>query len=75
MRVKFITLTGTRLRYRRPGKSATTDRAYVRAEVDGHIVSGRARDGWDCACPDPDCCHVDAVAALIHPNLLAELDK
>lgn len=75
MRVKVITLNGTRLRYRRPGKTPTTDRAYVRAEVDGHAVTGRAGDGWECACPDPDCPHVDALADVIHPNMLAELDK
>ena len=75
MRVKLITLTGTRLRYRRPGKTPTTDPAFVRAEVDGFAVCCKAGRGWECTCPDADCAHVNAVADLIHPNLLAELDK
>ena len=45
---------------------------YVLAEVDGHTVRWRTRDGWTCDCPVLDwgtCVHVDAVAALIHPDV------
>lgn len=75
MEVRFIRLMGTRRRHRRPGKSPTTDPAFVHAEVDGHGVICKAGRGWECSCPDPDCAHIDAVADLIHPNMLAELDK
>ena len=75
MIVRFLRLTPTR-RYQRPGRGGhQIDRALLVAEVDGYTVRCRARRGWDCTCDDDDCGHPDAVAALIHPGMLAELDQ
>lgn len=45
------------------------------ATVDGHVVTctGNGK-GWSCKCPDPECAHLNAVAALIDPGALAELE-
>lgn len=47
------------------------DRAGVLAFVDGHRVRWRP-GGWDCACDDPDCGHVDAVADLLDPRVTGD---
>ena len=54
--------------------SRTRSDGFVFAEVDGHTVRWRTRDGgWSCDCLAPGgdgcCVHVDAVAALIHPEV------
>lgn len=49
--------------------------AFLVAEVEGHIVrcSGNGR-GWDCACGNLDCEHLDAAAAHVHEEVLTELE-
>ena len=53
--------------------SRTRSDGFVLAEADGHTVRWRPRDGgWTCDCLAPGgagCVHVDAVAALIHPEV------
>lgn len=74
MTVHFTKLTTPGWRWRDERRTAEWADAYASATVDGHAVSVSPRRGWRCACPDPECGHVDAVAALIHPDLLARLE-
>lgn len=48
--------------------------AFAAGLVDGHLVKVSARHGWTCNCPDEDCAHPDAMAAVIAPKLLARLE-
>ena len=48
------------------------------ASVDGFTVAWRARQGWTCDCPAPDdaaCPHVEAVNALLHPDIRARMTE
>lgn len=47
---------------------------FASAVVDGHVVKVRPQTGWTCECPNPECEHADAVADLIHPNMLRALE-
>ncbi len=47
---------------------------YLVARVDGHKVSCTSGQGWMCSCTDETCRHLDAVASVLDPELLAELD-
>lgn len=49
--------------------------AYVIAVCDGYRVRciGNGK-GWDCQCPDPECPHLNAVAEIIAPEVLEELE-
>ncbi len=49
--------------------------AFLMAVCDGYRVRCTANGkGWDCACPDEECAHLNAVAAHIDPTVLAELE-
>lgn len=49
--------------------------AFLIANMDGHRVrcTGNGK-GWDCACGNEDCDHLNAVAELIDPAVLEELE-
>jgi hypothetical protein len=74
MTVRLLRLAPTRHRARLNRRGSYTEWAHVVADVDGYSVRCQANRGWDCTCDDPDCGHLDAVAELIHPDMLAELE-
>lgn len=75
MKVQFFRLHRELRRVRRRG-GLTLDGPYAAALVDGqHMVRCSQEHGWSCDCGDDECGHVDAVADLIHPNVLAALES
>lgn len=47
---------------------------YVVAHVDGFKVSATSGKGWLCSCTNTNCQHLDAIATVLDPELLEELD-
>lgn len=57
----------------RPGKGPTKAYAYVSGLVDGYKVTCAAHKEWTCECGDEACSHPDALAAVLHSSVLAQL--
>lgn len=75
MSVEFLRLYPTVRRVRRRG-GTTPEGPYAAALVDGrHMVRCSPAHGWSCDCGDDECGHVDAVAELIHLNMLTILES
>lgn len=71
--IQILRVMKTRRRYR-PDNGSTLDRAFAHGFVDGYAVACRANRGWSCMCPDVECGHPEAFAAVLHPEILAELE-
>lgn len=74
MKVQILRVSKTRRRFRANRAGSTLDKAFVHALVDGYSVTCRAARGWDCSCPDDHCGHPDALAAVLHPEMITELE-
>ncbi|QIX27464.1 hypothetical protein ncot_13245 [Nocardioides sp. JQ2195] len=74
MKVQIRRVSKTTRRHKADGKGSTLDKAFVQGFVDGYSVICRAGKGWDCSCLDDECEHPDAIADLLHPEMLAELE-
>lgn len=73
MKVQVVKVS-SRARRHRPGGRSTIDKAYARAFVDGYTVTVTEGKGWSCSCPDDECSHPDAFAAVLHPDMLEVLE-
>jgi hypothetical protein len=73
MNIQILRVSNTRRRLRAKGGS-TLDKAFVCALVDGHSVACSGGKGWRCDCGDDECDHPDALASVLHPDILAELE-
>lgn len=73
MAVVFKRINAPGWRWRKSRGAEWVD-AFAHATVEGHTVTVTPKNGWRCSCPDPDCSHPDAMAALIHPHTLALLE-
>lgn len=74
MKVQIRRLNKTQRRHKSGDRGSTLDRAFVHGFVDGYSVTCRAGRGWDCSCLDDECDHPDALAAVLHPEIMAELE-
>ena len=73
MNVQIAKVMSRARRYRANG-GTTLDKAYARGFVDGYLVTCTEGKGWDCSCLDHECKHPDALAAVLHPDMLRVLD-
>lgn len=72
--VQIARLTLKHRKYKRGGGSSL-QRAYVRAFVDGYLVTRAAGKPWRCTCPADECTHPEAVAAILTGDVLDDLDE
>lgn len=70
----LISRVSNRQRRHRSGGGSTLDKAHARGFVDGYLVTCTEGKGWSCSCLDDECEHPDALAAMLHPDMLAVLD-
>jgi len=74
MAVVFKKLGTPGWRWRESRQTVEWADAYAHALVDDFTVTASPGRGWSCSCDDLACTHPDAVAALIHPHILALLE-
>lgn len=72
--VKLARLTLSHRKYHRGGGSSL-QQAYVRAFVDGYLVTRSAGKPWRCSCPAVTCNHGEAIVAILTDDAIHGLNE
>lgn len=72
--IRITRVTNRRRRYRGEGNGSTIDKGHVRGFVDGFLVTCTEGKGWRCSCLDDNCTHPDALASVLHSDVLTMLE-